>query len=336
MLHHLLEQYIPSRSYVRYLQDAHASFTEFETAAILHHTGLPVETKIAVYHALLGETGDAELRRQISEELARLKRVVDLFCAGGAGIAYLTCKDTFHADVIGLAANYETAYALGVHSGADFIIEKYRLLTEYPHEPVLRKSYFNPRLSGSAGQRELVKTYEGTDDSMPAGRFSFRRDGTLLNASSVEEEDQLSDEALLRRYYAPNSFTNTYIDYPNPFDQGDLVTFTRARGEPETESIGIVRTSQEEWEDLRQRIKDGLSVDQFDASLTVEWLKEDGRFSHDHIPPIFLERRETDKSAPWYEVIEAARNLLRGKGSLEWFTMCCDAYKLMSGKIFRS
>ncbi len=330
MLHPLLEKYIPSQSYVRYLQETGASFTEFETAAILHHIGLPVETEIKAYRALLGETADEELRRQLSEEISRLERSVELFKTGGTGIAYLICERTTQEEIIALAANYETAYELGVHSGVDFRIQKYRLLTEYSSQPVLRKYYINPILSHSGELSDCVKTWEDAELSREIGkigRFTFRKDGTLLSVDSDEAEDQLSDEEHLRRSFASDSFTNAYIDYPNPFECGDLVTFVSLFEAPGTDNLGIVRESQEEWENFRQRVKEGLEVDQFDASLTVEWLTEDGRFSHEHHAPVFLERREIGKSDPRYEVIAAGRNLLRGRGGLEWFGICMENYQ---------
>lgn len=327
MLHPLLEEFIPSQSYVRYLQETGASFTEFETASILHQMGLPVETETEAYRKLLGTTADSELHRQLAEELARLERVMELFQTGGAGAAYLTCERTSQEEMIGLAANYETAYALGVHSGRDFRIKKYRLMTEYPSDPVLQKCYLNPNLSDSGDWRDCVETWEDTEHSREIGCFTFRKDETLLYVWSGEEEERLGDEEFMERHYGSDSFTNAYIDYPNPFERGDVVTLVSLRGEPKKEEIGIVETSQEFWEDFRRRVKGGLYVDQVDASLTVEFLTEDGRFSHEHIPPTHLERFELDKSDPRHEVIEAGRDLLRGKGSLEWFGICMEDYQ---------
>lgn len=175
MLHHLLEEYIPARSYVEYLKEIDAEFADFETAAILHQLGLPTETERAVYRNLLAETKDEELRRQLSEELAQIERTEELFQAGGAGFAYITCERSVQEDMIGIAANYETALALGIHGGADFRIKKYRLLTEYPCRPASRKVYLNPNLSESGDWRDCAKSYEDGSYSQELGRFTFRK-----------------------------------------------------------------------------------------------------------------------------------------------------------------
>lgn len=151
----------------------------------------------------------------------------------------------------------------------------------------------------------------------------------MLAAWSGEAEELLSDEESIERDFSVKRFTNAYIDYPNPFERGDVVTHARSHGDC---SVGLVATSQTEWEDFRRRVKDGAYVDQVDASLTVEWLTEDGNFSHEHIPPTLLERRNVDKNAPWCELVTAAQGLLRGTDGLEWFTVCCEEYRKSQGE----
>ena len=50
--------------------------------------------------------------------------------------------------------------------------------------------------------------------------------------------------------------------------------------------------------ELLERVREGLYVDYSDASLTVEFLCEDGSFSHDHLSPINLERVDVDSIEP--------------------------------------
>lgn len=54
-----------------------------------------------------------------------------------------------------------------------------------------------------------------------------------------------------------------------------------------------------------------------DASITVEYLTEDGEFYHNHIPLIFVERAELSEGNPQKPLLEATSDLLRGTGALD-------------------
>ena len=94
--------------------------------------------------------------------------------------------------------------------------------------------------------------------------------------------------------FETDRFENQFIPWPNPFDTGDIV---RAIGDDE-ETIGIVNTGKDDYNELLERVREGLYVDYSDASLTVEFLCEDGSFSHDHLSPINLERVDVDSIEP--------------------------------------
>lgn len=66
------------------------------------------------------------------------------------------------------------------------------------------------------------------------------------------------------------------------------------------------------------RIRTGSRGEDFhDASITVDYLTEDGKFSHDYLPPILLERAELSESEPRKPLPEADSRLLRGAGALD-------------------
>ena len=330
MLHHLLEKYIPSASYVAYLKEHNYSFSDFETAGILHQIGLPPMEEIEAYRELLGETEDEVLRVQLNEEISWNLRVMDMFKAGGAHIVYIiSSTDPDDDRLLGICANYEAAIELGIRNGEAFEIEKYRMLVEYTAEPIIKKYYLNPYMSGCDDWRESVKTYHENDFSHGIGTFIFRKDGVLTYMYSSEAEEGEDDAENMKRYYARDRFTNAYINYPNPFNRGDVVQFVRSWN-PEDWRVGLVNTSQNEWVKFQTRIKNGLYVDQSDASLTVEFLQKNARnarFVHEHIPPIFLNCFELIKGDPQYELFEAASWLLRGEGSLDWFTDCYETFR---------
>lgn len=304
MLHYLLERYIPSRSYVEYLKERGVSFTEFETAAILHQIKLPVETELSVYRELRDTVKDEKLRRQLAEEIDYIEAAFRIFKTGGEGVAYITFTYEPDYEMIGIGANYETAYEIGVHEGQKFSIEKYALMTEYPKKPSVLKTYLNPNMLKEADKKECVSLIEDDDLSRSLGTFTFGKDGTLLLFYSREADEGIDDNTMLSMLYAPDRFTNAFIEYPNPFELGDVVKYARFRGEYE-DGVGVIATSQADWKDFRERVKNGLYADQSDAAITVEWLQRDRSFSHSHNPPIFLEKAELDKTQPWYSIIEA-------------------------------
>lgn len=332
MLQYLLEKYIPSASYVAYLKEHDFSFTDFETASILHQIGLPPMEEIEAYRELLGETMGEKLRLQLKDEISWSLRLMDMFKAGGAHIAYITSSiDSDDDGMLGICANYEAAYELGLRSGEAFEIKKYRLMEEYPREPIMKKYYLNPYMSGSDDWQENIKTYHEDDFSWDIGTLVFRKDGVLSHMYSSEAEEGENDAAIMERYYARDRFANAYIEYLNPFERGDAVQYVGSRN-PEDWRVGLVNTSQKEWTDFQTRIKNGLYADQSDASLTVEFLHKHGRFFHDHIPLIFLNRCELEKSAPQHELLEAASWLLKVEGSLDWFTDCYETFRAAAEK----
>ena len=90
--------------------------------------------------------------------------------------------------------------------------------------------------------------------------------------------------------FDPARFENAYMEIPNPFEKGDVVHVVG------TDRYGIVLISQTEWEAYKLRMNQVTGKDFIDASITVDFLCQNGQFSHDHVNPIFLEKIEPDKA----------------------------------------
>ena len=329
MIHPLLEQYIPSRSYVAYLKEIDASFTEFETAAILHHISLPPMETVALYRAFLPDVTDEDLRRQITAEIEYMEREQAIFQTGGNDTVYLAVECDDYESLLGAAANYETAYELGVRSGKTFQIKKHRLLSEYPETRDTGKYYLNPYLFDGKDSQDCVKTFGLASFGFKIGEATFEKDGTLRYLYSHEMEASRGDKENLEHLYSHKLFTNAYIDYPNPFECGDLVEFVHPGGQKTFGEMGVVNTSQADWASYSQKVRNSACYDQSDACITVEWLTEDGRFSHSHNPFIFLERGVLRKEMPraMRELLRAGSEMMRGAGSLEWYGRCVENYR---------
>lgn len=106
---------------------------------------------------------------------------------------------------------------------------------------------------------------------------SYYEGGVRFNAEN-EIIDVWDNEV---RY--PNKFTNAFIPFPDPFERGDIVRDCISG------KIGVVETSQSEWNDYLKRNENNKAYDYSDATLIVQFLDNEG-FSHSHIQPIYLEK----------------------------------------------
>lgn len=95
-------------------------------------------------------------------------------------------------------------------------------------------------------------------------------------------------------------FENAYVELPYFFKTGDLVR------EVGMNDIGIVT-------EVPQR----MCPDYSDCSVRVEYVGENGKFIHEHVPLIVLECADFDSAGPRKEVLKSAQRLLQGKGSFQ-------------------
>lgn len=173
--------------------------------------------------------------------------------------------------------------------------------------------------------RRLLK--RGTEDAQKIiSRLSMakeectRKEGTLRYFYSSEIERDAQEE--LERLFNTQRFENSYIDIPNPFEVGDIVCLTTDNGH------GVVVTSQEDWRQYKEIMKNAKYKNFGDASIIVDFLMDNGHISHAHVNPIFLEKYEPAEIDADKEVLYAASAVHKGDG-LDWFTHCYDKYKKM-------
>ena len=157
------------------------------------------------------------------------------------------------------------------------------------------------------------------------------------------------DREILRRYIAPKNDDEfetvfekgRYVSVPHPFRKGDIVAafgfasvFAPKIHEGEY-SLGIMRSfeSDTDWQNWDEKTKTRLMdfTDFSDVSTTVEFLKDDGTFSHDHPNPIQLEFASDipdalTKDSLRTKHLETSAELLKGDGSLELYEMTKRAF----------
>ena len=152
------------------------------------------------------------------------------------------------------------------------------------------------------------------------------------------------DREILRRYLKPiddDEFNSVYepgryVSIPHPFRRGDIVACIHNGYKwAEDYDLGIMRSfdDDEAWKswdsDVQTRLKD--MTDFSDVGTTVEFLMDDGTFSHNHPNPMELEFAKDIPGALVEDslrttYLEVASELIKGEGSIELFEMYKEAY----------
>lgn len=310
-----------------YMEQNRLEFTDFEEAALISHSGLPVLKRQELLEKLAERTEDAPLREQILARLALDRQEMEVFRSNAGGYVYaVEARDEEDGEpyVCGYFSAVDSAYAHGMKRGCGFKIDKYRVVGCGDLEAKRPKSYINPHPTDEkdAGARVVEHDYDGG----PEATAEYGADGALEFFWSVGIER--TDEEMLSALYDPAQFENAFIDVPNPFEHGDIVRLTAER-----EAHGVVATSQQSWKDFLEQVKAGKikGVDFVDASITVDFLRSGGRISHEHICPAFLESFAPQRDDADYEVLMSASAVRRG-GSLDFFLMCLEEYRKRLGE----
>ena len=291
--------------------------TDFELAAIIANTTLPLEEKEDYLKVIAAGSADEKLCGQIHSYIRHRQRAFDLVAEnegaylyelGGSGERY------------GFFQDFRQAEETGRGLGKPFEIDKYPL-GRLEKEQVT--GALNPFLAGQApGEEKLIR---GEGRLCPVGSICYNPEGRATDWWLAPDADRaLTPGEVVRWDYDPALFPNAFVALPNPFRKGDVVRVVAER--KKTEAHGVVLTSQEEWQTLCAQVKVGRYADYSEAALVVDLLDDQGSFFHDHISPLELERVEPEDQAARYYLL-AGRSLILGKGSLEAFCVMGKQYR---------
>lgn len=307
-----------SKDVKQYMEQNNLDFNDFESAALIYNSGLPVTEIHKRLEELATETKDAELKEQIMEILSVEKEDIKAFHENTEGFVYVVAANETPDEPCGYFAAPETAYYHGMKLDGAFGIDKYQVVGRDGTGIKKSKGYFNPYMMPQMSKEELV-TEDEEDGRIASQRYT--QDGILQSFWSQEIERD--DEDTMKRLFDPSLFKNAFINMPNPFEKGDIVRLI-----PDG-CHGVVDTSQADWMEFLKEVDFGKfkACDFGDASIIVECVSERGYISHDHFPSVFLEKYEPQEGEDDYEVLVAASDLLRGSGGLDWFLHQYDAYK---------
>jgi hypothetical protein len=311
-----------------YMSENGLTFTDSEKATLIYNSQLPVDERYDRLGKLLSATKDEKLKKQISREIEKFDEDIFAFDDNVDGYVYAVRSYEYPDDpyIDGFFASAKLAYDYAVGKSCKFDIEKYRI------NGFSAKTYTNPYLSKTEndfadGGFSLPADYEKyVEESDSAGSTiataSYNDKGKFIDFYSAELERDDADE--LEACFSPELFKNAFIYMPNPFERGDIVRTIVDRS-----AHGFISESREAVEKFHERVRQGTLpyVDYIDASMTVDFIHDDGSICHSHINPAFLEKFEPDKADEDCELLTAGRALLKGNGTLDWFLDCYERLK---------
>lgn len=146
----------------------------------------------------------------------------------------------------------------------------------------------------------------------------YDRNNTLMDVNSYNMDPY--------RWH-DNRFEESFIDLPYPFRNGDFVHYAGIN------DIGIFSGCKNEEEYIEKREwnktlqKNNQRKDISDVSCRVEFpqvsLSDPNRivFSHSHLGLLNLEYAPSAENSPFYKLLKAGQELMRGEGSLELLCM---------------
>lgn len=286
-----------SKDVREYMERNSLEFTDFERAALIHNSGLPVLKRLELLEQLAEEAENVSLKEQILARLASDRQDLEAFRGNTKGYVYaVEARDDKEPYICGYFATADLAYAHGMRQGCKFEIQKFLIVGFDGREAKKSKGY-------------------------PKAAAQYGKDGTLEHFWSSEIEK--SNKENIPILYDLSRFETAFIYIPNPFERGDIVRSTMGR-----ERHGVVVTSQQEWEEFLDRVESGKAkwADFSDASITVDFLRDDGGIMHSHVNPAFLEKYEPQKNDMDYDVLTAASAVHQG-GPLDFFVLFLENYR---------
>lgn len=279
----MYEELIPSRTVREYAEKTGHVFSDVDIAAIVYHQAGGERTP--ALRKLAAQTEDTTLREQIQERLAYEAQLWERF-EHNDGSFFYAVKMTGGT---GRYTSAKAALAAGKATKSPFGVSKYELVDLRDKSAVPPYIYFDSFYYG-----QPVAEYWYDKDSAPQMFLCWSHEITQ------EEWERME-------LWNAARFEERFVSLPNPFRRGDVVCWVNT-----PEEVGVVETSQEEWQDIQAKKRDFIS-----ASVEVEWLKEDGKFTRGQVQPIHLERATLDKTDGRKPLLEAAGRLLRGEGTLD-------------------
>ena len=275
--------------YVReYVEKTGFKLSDMDFATIAYHSDLSIPEKHSKLREISNKTQDMQLKKQIEERLAFDEKSLRQFAENDGTCFYevsarTTPEINAGVDTKGYFSSFEMAMECAKRQGVAVDINKYQLLD-------MCEKIILPFCSKYA--------YEVDEDDFGGNKiasFTYDANGTLESFWTYEmpkeERDKVGED------WGGTRFESRFMIMPNPFEKGDIVRELYADG---NDKVGIVATSQDEWESDLQYIQElqeqKLVFNYVDTYFDVLFFENDGSFSKEHIAPIYLEKVEENNA----------------------------------------
>lgn len=249
--------------------------TDFQKATLIWNTRYDsLDKQLNALKEIANSTNNIDLQKQIEERILFKKDSIKKFQETTPDCIYVV-YDEDDSDT-GHFTHYDTARKYCIDKGYKSIQK--RLLIKDTNIPQVRPDgRWNPYIFPELNIE--IEKYDGQSLGSITFNDNFEIRRIWSNEMPIKREKQVDS-------FNPERFEFAYTEIPfslSDFKEGTIVHDLRA------DRYGVIDTTTEEWEKFMERVRNGLQVDFIDYSLTVYFICESGRWTHDHIHPIYLE-----------------------------------------------
>ena len=279
-----LDKYIPSADVRARLIETDHQFSDWDRAAIIWNSDIPLQDKHAEIQIIADETSDAKLRRQIVERIDYDKDALRLFKENSDGFIYALNSHEFTPkdDIVGYFESYDMALKEGKKLGFDFSIEKHQVV----NEGTVRIK--GQSITSTILEPDESKQIEEEDYYCAVSEGKYDKNGQILSywSSEMPKERMIKVETLSNK-----RFENKFVVFPKVFETNDKVRCV-GRDLDDEKFIGWVNRGFWDYDEfIKKATAENAIEDYSDAALSVDYWAEDClTWDHSHILPIYLEK----------------------------------------------
>lgn len=281
--------------------------TDFQKATLIwNKPNITRSFRLSLLADLAKNTKDNKLREQINERIAYEEKAMAQFETElyGEVVYVVSDRETGSAGYFG---KYKTAFAYAQSrikkEKSCYLIEKHKMING-DNIPLVKTSL---RVSPYFFAKKPEEKVEYSGEPIACLYLDENADILDLWSNELDErEDDKVDE------YRKERFENHFLELPYIYHEGDPVRYIL------TGEYGIIKTSNDEWDSILAKIRNGLYADFSDTAVTMYFLTENGYWSHTHLNPIYLEvdMPEMDiknkKQIAFYKAMEAMGDYMYG------------------------
>lgn len=300
-----IEKFIPSQTYKKFLQENQIELSACQKAKLIYISRTSLEDKWAGYRDLIAsDKTDPSLQKALERIVDYEEKYVKEALNERPDAVYLLemCdpEDDFRWEEMGIYSSIRAAERFGRKTGHGFTVRRHcvKPLTE---EEMLRV------------EDAILKN--GYPEETNEQSFYYGADGGLRNLDRMDNEGGSNDPEYDMYADAVEYVENIFADFPLCFRNGDVIKMSNGNGRLRN-AYGFIHVFPDRKEQNERILQiSGCTPD--DVEL-VEFMDEDGEFSHEHIPIVELEKADWDKiSKDKQFVLRCASDLIKGRGTID-------------------